>query len=107
MLWEYDAGEPRSFSPHPRVCLPTASSPYNSAMKFATWNVNGIRARAAQVQEWIEREQPDVICLQELKAELTQVPEVVQRAEYHAFWHCCKGYSGVSLQLRKDIFPTA
>jgi len=60
-------------------------------MKFATWNVNGIRARAAQVQEWIEREQPDVICLQELKAELTQVPEVVQRTEYHAFWHCCKG----------------
>ena len=75
-------------------------------MKFATWNVNGIRARAAQVQEWIEREQPDVICLQELKAELTQVPEVVQRTEYHAFWHCCKGYSGVSLQLRKDVFPT-
>jgi len=76
-------------------------------MKFATWNVNGIRARAAQLHEWIEREQPDVICLQELKAELTQVPEVVQRAEYHAFWHCCKGYSGVSLQLRKDVFPTA
>src|SRR3954468_243752 len=81
--------------------------PYNSAMKFATWNVNGIRARALQVQEWIEREHPDVICLQELKAELTQVPEVVQRAEYHAFWHCCKGYSGVSLQVRKDRFPAA
>ena len=76
-------------------------------MKFAIWNVNGIRARAAQVHEWIQREQPDVICLQELKAELTQVPEVVQRGEYHAFWHCCKGYSGVSLQLRKDVFPTS
>ena len=74
-------------------------------MKVATWNVNGIRARAAQVQEWLGREQPDVVCLQELKAELAQVPEAVQRQDYHAFWHCCKGYSGVSLQLRKEMFP--
>ncbi len=55
----------------------------------------------------MDREQPDVVCLQELKAELAQVPEVVQREEYHAFWHCCKGYSGVALQLRKDTFPAA
>lgn len=75
-------------------------------MKIATWNVNGIRARAAQLHEWMERERPDVVCLQELKAELTQVPGVVQRQEYHAFWHCCKGYSGVSLQVRKDTFPS-
>jgi len=74
-------------------------------MKVATWNVNGIRARAAQVEEWLERERPDVVCLQELKAELVQVPDVVQRRDYHAFWHCCKGYSGVSLQLRKELFP--
>ena len=73
-------------------------------MKVATWNVNGIRARAAQAHEWLERERPDVVCFQELKAELSQVPEVVQRQDYHAFWHCCKGYSGVSLQLRKDTF---
>jgi len=75
------------------------------SVKVATWNVNGIRARAAQVKEWMDREQPDVVCLQELKAELAQVPEVVQRPDYHAFWHCCKGYSGVSLQLRKEMFP--
>jgi len=74
-------------------------------MKVAIWNVNGIRARAAQVQEWLDRERPDVVCLQELKAELAQVPEAVQRPDYHAFWHCCKGYSGVSLQLRKETFP--
>src|SRR5689334_2183574 len=60
-------------------------------MKFATWNVNGIRARASQLHEWMERERPDVVCLQELKAELTQVPEILRRQEYHAFWHCCKG----------------
>jgi exodeoxyribonuclease-3 len=74
-------------------------------MRVATWNVNGIRARAAQVGEWIEREQPDVVCLQELKAEVSQVPDVVQRPDYHAFWHGRKGYSGVSLQVRKAMFP--
>jgi exodeoxyribonuclease III len=74
-------------------------------MKIATWNVNGIRARQAQFCEWLTRDAPDVVCLQELKAELAQVPEAVQRPDYHAFWHCCKGYSGVSLQLRKETFP--
>jgi exodeoxyribonuclease-3 len=73
-------------------------------MKIATWNVNGIRARATQLHEWIERERPDIVCLQELKAEMSQVPETAMRWDYHAFWHCCKGYSGVSLQLRKDTF---
>ena len=43
-------------------------------LKIATWNVNGIRAREAQVLEWIERERPDVICLQELKSTVAQVP---------------------------------
>jgi exodeoxyribonuclease-3 len=73
-------------------------------MKIATWNVNGIRARASQVREWLDREQPDVVCLQELKAELGQIPELCKLAEYHAYWHCCKGYSGVSLQVRRDLF---
>jgi exodeoxyribonuclease-3 len=74
-------------------------------MKIATWNVNGIRARAAQVQQWLDHERPDVVCLQELKAERAQVPEALERTDYHAFWHCCKGYSGVSLHLRKESFP--
>src|SRR6266571_3146313 len=73
-------------------------------MKVATWNVNGIRARASQVREWLERERPDVVCLQELKAELTQIPEECRLAEYHAYWHGRKGYSGVSLHIRKDLF---
>jgi len=72
-------------------------------MKIATWNVNGIRARASQVREWLEREQPDVVCLQELKAESTQIPEQCKVPAYHAYWHCRKGYSGVSLQLRKAL----
>src|ERR1041385_1413552 len=72
-------------------------------MKVATWNVNGIRARASQVREWLERERPDVVCLQELKAEATQIPEECKLAEYHAYWHGRKGYSGVALQIRREL----
>ncbi len=72
-------------------------------MKIATWNVNGIRARAAQLSEWLDRERPDVLCLQELKAERSQIPEICEHTEYHAYWHTLKGYSGVSLQVRKEL----
>jgi len=73
-------------------------------MKIATWNVNGIRARQAQVREWMERDRPDVVCLQELKAESLQIPEQVKLADYHACWHGLRAYSGVSLLLRKGLF---
>ena len=73
-------------------------------MKLATWNVNGIRARAAQLCEWLERDQPDVVCLQELKATAAQIPAECKLANYHAYWHCLKGYSGVSLHIRRDLF---
>ena len=72
-------------------------------MKVATWNVNGIRARASEVREWLERERPDVVCLQELKAEAAQIPEACNPVEYHAYWHGRKGYSGVSLLIRRDL----
>lgn len=72
-------------------------------MKIATWNVNGIRAREAQLCDWVERDRPDVICLQELKAEPAQIPERCKLADYHAYWHGLRGYSGVSLHLRKGL----
>ena len=74
-------------------------------MKIATWNVNGIRARQAQFCEWLARERPDVVCLQELKAEPAQIPEQCKVADYHTFWHGMRAYSGVSLHVRKDSFP--
>ena len=72
-------------------------------MKVATWNVNGIRAREAQLCDWLERDQPDVVCLQEIKARPDQVPERCKLAHYHAFWHGGGGYSGVSLHLRREL----
>ena len=53
-------------------------------MKIGTWNVNGIRARVAQVQEWVEREQPDIVCLQEIKASSDQVPAAL--CEMEGYW---------------------
>jgi exodeoxyribonuclease-3 len=76
-------------------------------MKIATWNVNGIRARQAQFCEWLARDRPDVVCLQELKAELVQVPPQCQLEDYHVFWHGMRAYSGVSLHIRKEAFSVA
>ena len=75
-------------------------------MKIATWNVNGIRARQAELQEFIEREQPDVLCLQEIKASLDQLPVWICQLEgYSCYWHGGKGYSGVALHVRAATFP--
>jgi exodeoxyribonuclease III len=73
-------------------------------VKIATWNVNGIRARQAQFCEWLGRDQPDVVCLQELKAEPAQIPEQCKVAGYASFWHGMRAYSGVSLHIRRDSF---
>jgi exodeoxyribonuclease-3 len=75
-------------------------------MKIATWNVNGIRARQTQLQEWLEREQPDVVCLQEIKASIDQLPVWLCEMEgYWCYWHGGKGYSGVALHVSKRIAP--
>ena len=73
-------------------------------MKIATWNVNGIRAREAQLCEWLERDRPDVVCLQELKAEPGQIPARCSLDDYYVYWHGRRAYSGVSLHLRKSLF---
>jgi exodeoxyribonuclease-3 len=75
-------------------------------MKIATWNVNGIRARQAQLQEWIDRERPDVLCLQEIKASPDQLPVWLCELEgYWCYWHGGKGYSGVGLHVSKACAP--
>jgi exodeoxyribonuclease-3 len=75
-------------------------------MKIVTWNVNGIRARHAQVQEFIDRELPDVLCLQEIKASPDQVPVWLAALEgYWTHWHGDKGYSGVALLVRHTVAP--
>lgn len=75
-------------------------------MKITTWNVNGVRARAEMVLDWVRREEPDVLCLQEIKASPEAVPASVCALEgYWCHWHGHKGYSGVALHLRRSAFP--
>jgi exodeoxyribonuclease-3 len=72
-------------------------------VRLITWNVNGIRARFSEVAELCRREQPDILCLQELKATAAQVPEpLTGLPDYHSVWHGGpRGYSGVSLHVRR------
>lgn len=70
-------------------------------MKLATFNVNGIRSRLPNLLEWLEREQPDVACLQELKAPDAGFPaEALQAAGYGAIWQGQKSWNGVAILAR-------
>ncbi len=75
-------------------------------MKIATWNVNGIRARHDQLLEWVDRDRPDVICLQEIKASIDQLPMLLCNLDgYWCYWHGGKGYSGVALHVSRERWP--
>jgi exodeoxyribonuclease-3 len=68
--------------------------------------VNGVRAREAQLLEWLLRDDPSVVCLQEIKAPLDKVPTSLKEMEtYWCRWHGEKAYSGVALHARRHDFP--
>jgi exodeoxyribonuclease-3 len=70
-------------------------------MKIATFNVNGINARLPRLIEWLEEAKPDVVCLQELKADDEKFPlSAIRDAGYGAVWHGQKGFNGVAILAR-------
>ncbi|PKP50030.1 MAG: exodeoxyribonuclease III [Bacteroidetes bacterium HGW-Bacteroidetes-11] len=75
-------------------------------MKIITYNVNGIRSALSKgLITWIMREKPDVLCLQETKAQPDQIPvDELQALGYHCHWFSAekKGYSGVGLLSLKQ-----
>jgi len=72
-------------------------------MKLATYNLNGIRARLPRLVEWLEREQPDIACLQELKCADEALPIAdIEAAGYSAVWHGQKGFNGVAILAKGD-----
>jgi exodeoxyribonuclease III len=74
-------------------------------MKIATYNVNGITSRLPRLLEWLQRESPDVACLQELKALDTGFPIVpIREAGYGAVWHGQRSWNGVAI-LAKGVEP--
>ena len=77
----------------------------DGVMKIATFNVNGIKTRLPNLLEWLEREQPDVACLQELKALDGVFPHAALReAGYHALWKGQRSWNGVAI-LGRGIEP--
>lgn len=73
-------------------------------MKIATWNVNSIRQRETHVQRWLERNQPDVLFLQEIKCESAAFPTLA----YHALGYTAevvgqKSYNGVAALCRQPF----
>ena len=73
------------------------------SLKIATYNINGIRARRANLLEWLEREQPDVVCLQELKAQDADFPiDDIRAAGYGAIWQGQKSWNGVAILAKGD-----
>lgn len=73
-------------------------------MKIYSWNVNGLRAvlRKGDFLKFIAEHQPDVLCLQETKAERGQVE--LDLPEYHEYWNSAatKGYSGTAIFTRHE-----
>jgi len=72
-------------------------------MKLVTFNINGIRARMPRLLEYLAREQPDIVCLQELKCADEALPVGdVEAAGYRGVWHGQKGFNGVAILSRGD-----
>lgn len=70
-------------------------------MKLVTWNVNSVRAREARLLAFLEREAPDVLCLQEIKVTEDAFPfEAVAAAGYHAAVYGQRTYNGVAILSR-------
>lgn len=70
-------------------------------MRIATFNINGINTRLANLLEWLEATAPDVACLQELKAMDAQFPaEALREAGYEAVWKGEHRWNGVAILSR-------
>lgn len=71
-------------------------------MKIATYNVNSIRIRLDTVLSWLERNAPDVLCIQETKCQDEAFPLLVLKATgYHVLYRGMKGYNGVAMMTRE------
>lgn len=72
-------------------------------MIIATYNVNGINARLPVFLRWLQEKQPDVVCLQELKAPQEKIPiDAVREAGYTGIWHGQKSWNGVAIIARNE-----
>jgi exodeoxyribonuclease-3 len=70
-------------------------------LKLATFNVNGVNGRLHLLLDWLRGAEPDIVCLQELKAPQEKFPiEAINEAGYGAIWHGQKSWNGVAILAR-------
>ncbi len=70
-------------------------------MLVACWNVNSIRARSERFFAWLNERQPDIVCLQEIKAETNTFPhDECKQQGYHAILSGQRTYNGVAILSR-------
>ncbi len=70
-------------------------------LKVATFNINGVRSRLPSLLAWLDKEAPDIACLQELKADDAAFPiDAIRAAGYGAIWHGQKSWNGVAILAR-------
>ena len=70
-------------------------------MRIATFNINGVKTRLPNLLAWLEQAQPDVVCLQELKATDSQIPAAeIEAAGYAAVWAGEHRWNGVAILSR-------
>ena len=81
-------------------------SPQKKDIKILSWNVNGIRAVERKgAMDWFIKEQPDILCIQETKAQPDQIPPSLKGLSgYHDYYNSAerKGYSGVAIYSREE-----
>ena len=74
-------------------------------MRICSWNINGIRAAVAKgLERWMETARPDVLCLQETRADGESLPEAIRHlGGYESYWAPLRkpGYSGVATYCRQ------
>ena len=89
-------------APTPNLPMPTKKknpAQANAArVKIATFNVNGISTRLPHLLEWLKKESPDIVCLQELKALDSGFPILdIRAAGYGAIWRGQRSWNGVAI----------
>jgi exodeoxyribonuclease-3 len=73
------------------------------ALKIATWNINGVKARLDNLQAWLKESDPDIACLQEIKSVDEGFPRLeLEALGYHVETHGQKGFNGVAILSRQS-----
>src|SRR3982750_186785 len=95
--WSVSPSRGRTPTPPRPAAAATPSACDPAAMKIATWNVNSVRKRTGNLVSWLQSAKPDVVVLQEIKAQEPQFPKLeIEAAGYKTAIVGQKGFNGVA-----------